>query len=75
VEDQWPVVCEPFTQWVLEDDFDDRPPLEDASVQLVEDVEPYELMKLRLLEGFLDARVTCDCATSSAHHNLPTNYT
>jgi mannitol 2-dehydrogenase len=50
VVDQWPVVCEPFTQWVLED-FDDRPPLEDAGVQLVKDVEPYELMKLRLLNA------------------------
>ena len=52
VEDQWPVVCEPFTQWVLEDDFSaGRPPLEDAGVQLVDDVEPYELMKLRLLNA------------------------
>jgi mannitol 2-dehydrogenase len=51
-EDAWPVVCEPWTQWVLEDDFGiDRPPFEDAGVQLVEDVEPYELMKLRLLNG------------------------
>jgi mannitol 2-dehydrogenase len=52
IDDQWPVVCEPFTQWVLEDDFGDgRPPLEDADVQLVEDVEPYELMKIRLLNA------------------------
>src|SRR4051812_31142518 len=51
VLDQWPVVCEPFTQWVLEDRFDERPPLEDAGVQLVRDVEPYELMKLRLLNA------------------------
>jgi mannitol 2-dehydrogenase len=52
IEDQWPVLCEPFTQWVLEDDFaDGRPPLEDAGVQLVPDVEPYELMKLRLLNA------------------------
>jgi mannitol 2-dehydrogenase len=52
VEDGWPVVCEPFTQWVLEDDFGgDRPPLEDVGVQLVNDVEPYELMKLRLLNA------------------------
>jgi mannitol 2-dehydrogenase len=52
VEDSWPVVCEPFTQWVLEDSFGDgRPPLEDAGVQLVDDVEPYELMKLRLLNA------------------------
>ena len=51
VEDRWPVVCEPFTQWVAEDRFAARPPLEDAGVQLVADVEPYELMKLRLLNA------------------------
>jgi mannitol 2-dehydrogenase len=52
VADGWPVVCEPFTQWVLEDDFvPGRPPYEDAGVQVVEDVEPYELMKLRLLNA------------------------
>jgi mannitol 2-dehydrogenase len=52
VEDRWPVVCEPWTQWVLEDDFScGRPPLEDAGVQLVDDVVPYELMKLRLLNA------------------------
>lgn len=52
VEDGWPVVCEPFTQWVLEDDFGgERPPYEDVGVQIVEDVEPYELMKLRLLNA------------------------
>jgi len=52
VEDRWPVVCEPFTQWVLEDSFPlGRPPYEDAGVQLVADVEPYELMKLRLLNA------------------------
>ncbi len=52
VEDGWPVVCEPWTQWVLEDRFGSgRPPLEDVGVQVVEDVEPYELMKLRLLNG------------------------
>jgi mannitol 2-dehydrogenase len=52
IDDQWPVVCEPFTQWVLEDHFGSgRPPLENAGVQLVDDVEPYELMKLRLLNA------------------------
>ena len=52
VEDRWPVVCEPFTQWVLEEAFGHgRPPWEDVGVQLVEDVEPYELMKLRLLNA------------------------
>jgi mannitol 2-dehydrogenase len=52
LEDGWPVLCEPYTQWVLEDDFGaGRPPLQDAGVQLVADVEPYELMKLRLLNA------------------------
>jgi mannitol 2-dehydrogenase len=52
VEDAWPVVCEPWTQWVLEDRFGSgRPPLEEVGVQVVDDVEPYELMKLRLLNG------------------------
>ena len=52
VDDGWPVVCEPFTQWVLEDHFTQgRPPFEAAGVQLVGDVEPYELMKLRLLNA------------------------
>jgi mannitol 2-dehydrogenase len=52
VEDAWPVVSEPFTQWALEDDFSaGRPPFEDVGVQVVPDVSPYELMKLRLLNG------------------------
>jgi mannitol 2-dehydrogenase len=52
IEDRWPVVCEPFTQWVLEDAFTaGRPPYERVGVQVVEQVEPYELMKLRLLNG------------------------
>ena len=52
IHDQWPVVCEPFFQWVVEDNFPQgRPPLEEARVQVVEDVEPYELMKLRLLNA------------------------
>ncbi|MEU8818695.1 mannitol dehydrogenase family protein [Actinoplanes sp. NPDC048796] len=52
IEDGWPVVCEPFTQWALEDKFSSgRPPFEDAGVQVVPDVEPYELMKLRLLNA------------------------
>jgi mannitol 2-dehydrogenase len=52
IDDLWPVVCEPYTQWVLQDTFTDgRPAYEQAEVQLVGDVEPYELMKLRLLNG------------------------
>lgn len=52
VIDECPVVCEPFFQWALEDHFPQgRPTLEDAGVQLVADVAPYEKMKLRLLNG------------------------
>ena len=52
VADAWPVVCEPFAQWVLEDAFSSaRPALEDVGVQVVSDVAPYELMKLRLLNA------------------------
>ncbi len=52
IEDRWPVVCEPYTQWVLEDAFRaGRPPYEQVGVQVVDQVEPYELMKLRLLNG------------------------
>lgn len=50
ITDAWPVVTEPFTQWALEDHFvTGRPPYQDAGVQVVADVTPYELMKLRLL--------------------------
>jgi len=52
IADAWPVVCEPFTQWVIEDHFPQgRPNLQHAGVQLVADVIPYELMKLRLLNA------------------------
>ncbi len=52
VQDAWPVAGEPFAMWVLEDDFSDgRPPLEAAGVRLVDDVSPYEKMKLRLLNA------------------------
>jgi mannitol 2-dehydrogenase len=47
IADAWPVVCEPWAQWVLEDHFSHgRPPLEDVGVHVVADVVPYELMKL-----------------------------
>lgn len=50
--DAAPVVCEPFRQWVLEDTFPQgRPALEKVGVEFVEDVAPYELMKLRILNG------------------------
>ncbi|MCB1440514.1 MAG: mannitol dehydrogenase family protein, partial [Nitratireductor sp.] len=52
IEDGWPVFCEGFKQWVLEDDFPQgRPPLEEVGVQFVDDVTPFELMKLRILNA------------------------
>jgi fructuronate reductase len=52
VEDAWPIMTEPFTQWVIEDKFPaGRPPLETVGAQLVQTVEPYEKMKLRMLNG------------------------
>lgn len=52
IEDKWPVTCEPFTQWVIEDKFSNgRPALEEVGVQFVSDVAPYEKMKLRLLNA------------------------
>jgi fructuronate reductase len=52
IDDAWPVVTEPFSQWVLEDDFPTgRPPWERAGVELVPDVAPYEQAKLRILNA------------------------
>jgi mannitol 2-dehydrogenase len=52
LEDAAPVTCEPFRQWVLEDHFPaGRPRLETVGVEFVSDVLPYELMKLRILNG------------------------
>ncbi len=50
--DAAPVLHEPFRQWVIEDHFcGPRPAFEATSAQLVADVTPYELMKLRMLNG------------------------
>ena len=52
ITDRWPVPCEPFTQWILEDHFPaGRPDLAAVGVQFVDDVQPYEFMKLRLLNA------------------------
>jgi mannitol-1-phosphate/altronate dehydrogenase len=52
VGDRWPVITEPFTQWVVEDRFcAERPPLERVGVQMVDDVAPYRLTKTRLLNA------------------------
>ena len=49
MEDAWPVIAEPFTQWVIEDRFTAGRPDWDAT--MVSDVAPFEAMKLRLLNG------------------------
>lgn len=52
IDDAWPVFSEAFRQWVVEDEFPaGRPPWEDAGVQLTHDVYPYEIAKIRLLNG------------------------
>ncbi len=52
IDDASPVVCEPFRQWVMEDNFPQgRPALESVGVEFVDDVAPYETMKLRILNA------------------------
>jgi mannitol 2-dehydrogenase len=52
IEDAWPVICEPFIQWVIEDNFSQgRPEWERAGVQFVPSVDPYEKMKIGLLNA------------------------
>jgi mannitol 2-dehydrogenase len=52
IQDNWPVFCEPFRQWVLEDNFPTgRPALEDVGVTFTPHVAAFELMKLRILNG------------------------
>ncbi|QCX38940.1 mannitol dehydrogenase family protein [Aureibaculum algae] len=75
VDDAWPVVCEPFKQWVIEDDFStDRPAWETVGAQFVEDVVPYEKMKLSLLNaghtvlGIIGALMGYDTIDESVHN-------
>jgi len=52
MQDAWPVVAEPFTQWVIEDCFPaGRPAWENAGATMVGDVGPFEAMKLRMLNA------------------------
>jgi fructuronate reductase len=52
VDDAWPVVSEPFSQWVVEEDFPlGRPDWTAFGVTMVADVTPHEMMKLRMLNG------------------------
>jgi mannitol 2-dehydrogenase len=67
IEDEWPVVCEPFIQWIIEDTYSNgRPDWESVGVQFVADVGPFEKMKIRLLNaghsllGFLGTLYGCN---------------
>lgn len=60
--DAWPVPAEPFTQWVIENDFSGaRPEWERGGATFVADVAPYEEMKLRLLNGSHSAIAYLGC--------------
>lgn len=52
IDDLWPVVCEPFRQWVMEDDFaGGRPPWDEVGALFTDHIEDWELYKLRLLNA------------------------
>ncbi len=52
IEDAWPVFCEDFIQWVVEDTFSaGRPAFEQVGAEFVSDVTPFEHMKIRILNG------------------------
>jgi mannitol 2-dehydrogenase len=52
IEDAWPVFCEDFIQWVVEDRFPaGRPAFETVGAEFVADVTPWEMMKIRILNG------------------------
>jgi fructuronate reductase/mannitol 2-dehydrogenase len=52
VDDRWPVMTEPYSEWIVEDQFAaGRPPLEEVGVRFVADVRPYALIKTRMLNA------------------------
>ncbi|MBU2869842.1 mannitol dehydrogenase family protein [Colwellia sp. E2M01] len=52
LSDEWPITCEAFSQWVIEDNFSNgRPNWDKVGAQLVADVTPFEKMKIRLLNA------------------------
>lgn len=52
LDDAWPVLGEPFLDWVIEDDFAaDRPDWREGGARFVRDAQPYELLKLRMVNG------------------------
>ncbi|APY09840.1 mannitol dehydrogenase [Seonamhaeicola sp. S2-3] len=81
IDDAWPVVCESFKQWIIEDDFvAGRPPWEKVGVQFVEDVEPFEKMKLQLLNaghsvlGILGALIGYNTIDEAANNKSIKNF-
>jgi fructuronate reductase len=49
-QDAWPVSAEPYTQWIIEKDFaGDRPAFDKVGAVFVDDIAPFERMKLRYL--------------------------
>jgi mannitol 2-dehydrogenase len=52
IADKWPVLTEPYRQWIIEDTFSDgRPPLDEVGAEFVADVSDHKLVKTRLLNG------------------------
>jgi mannitol 2-dehydrogenase len=52
IDDRWPVVAEPFRQWVMEDDFAaGRPPWQEVGALFTDRIHDWELYKLRLLNA------------------------
>jgi mannitol 2-dehydrogenase len=52
IADKWPVLTEPYCQWVIEDTFSNgRPPLHEVGAQFVSDVSDHKLVKTRMLNG------------------------
>jgi mannitol 2-dehydrogenase len=67
VADKWPVVTEPYSQWIIEDTFSNgRPPLDEVGAEFVADVSDHKLIKTRLLNGTHIA-VAC-LATLAGYH-------
>lgn len=63
MNDAAPVMHEPFYQWVIENNFvnDEHPDWESTGAQFVSDVRPFELMKLRMLNGSHSALAYLGC--------------
>jgi len=77
IDDTCPVVCEPYLQWVIEDNFTGgRPSWETVGAKFVKDVLPYEKMKIRLLNaghsllGFLGTLSECKTTDEAVNNPL-----